>query len=240
MNLKLLIGFLIGTKNLKLKVQFRMQSSKVKILKKIKSAFLKKRGFTVMETVVVLAIFSIAATYSLAIFVQSNQVQKRTANIQRALSDARYVLEVMAREVRMGHIDYSYYEEEGISLAQSNMPLPQGDEILAIRDVDNNPIRFQRAESSPDSERYVIKLYYEVGDEWLDITPEDLNITRLDFYISPEDDPFEWIFGGYLNNKQPRVTIVLETESLHFEGGADSESRLSHFQTTVTSRKYAR
>ncbi|MBT4335206.1 prepilin-type N-terminal cleavage/methylation domain-containing protein, partial [bacterium] len=67
-----------------------------------------KKGFSMMEMVLVLGIFAIATTYALSIFTQSNTVQKRTANIQRSISDARYVLEVMAREFRMGTVDYSY------------------------------------------------------------------------------------------------------------------------------------
>ncbi|PIT90315.1 MAG: hypothetical protein COU22_02845, partial [Candidatus Komeilibacteria bacterium CG10_big_fil_rev_8_21_14_0_10_41_13] len=74
------------------------------MFKKVK----KQSGFTLIEVVVALGIFSIATTYAIGIFVQSNQVQRRTANVQRVLSDARYVLEVMAREVRMGEIDYDY------------------------------------------------------------------------------------------------------------------------------------
>lgn len=185
-----------------------------------------------METVVALAIFTVAATYSLAIFVQSNTVQKRTANIQRALSDARYALEVIAREVRMGQIDYSYYETP-----LGNMPLA----ILAIIDPDNNQLIFRRAESELGSERFVIQFYDTEGEQWLDITPEDLNVIRLDFYITPAENPFLWQpDGGYANNQQPMATIILETESLHSEGNIETEPRVTHFQTTITSRKYSR
>jgi type II secretory pathway pseudopilin PulG len=190
--------------------------------------FKEKVGFTIMETVMVLGVFAIAATYSLAIFVQSNTVQKRTANIQRTLSDARYVLEVMAREFRMGQLDYQYYGE----------PLPEMPvEELAILDQDSNIIRFRRQQIL-ETGRYVVQLYY--NGEWLDITPEDLNIIRLDFYISPEESPWVFQSGGYPNNLQPLLTIVMETESILLEGGAAQEPRLSHFQTTVASRKYLR
>jgi len=191
--------------------------------------FLKeKMGFTIMETVMVLGVFTIAATYSLAIFVQSNMVQKRTANIQQTLADARYTLEVMAREFRMGRLDFDYY----------GSPLPQMPvEELAVIDQDNNTVRFRRSQI-PETERFVVQLYY--NGEWLDITPEDLNVTRLDFYLAPDESPWVFQVGGYPNNFQPRVTIVMETESLLLEGGTVQEPRISHFQTTVTSRKYLR
>lgn len=199
------------------------------MIKKLKN----KRGLTLVEVIVALGIFSIATTYAIGIFVQSNQVQKRTANIQRILSDARYVLEVMAREVRLGHIDYEYYEGQGISL--ENMPLTQEGAVLAIRDVDNNQILFRRQEI--EESRYVIQVYS--GGQWYDITPEDLSVERLSFYISPSRDPFVWDSQAvdYNSDQQPLVTIVLETKSLH----RDLETeKISHLQTTVATRKYTR
>jgi prepilin-type N-terminal cleavage/methylation domain-containing protein len=193
----------------------------------IKSNFRNKSGFTIMETVMVMAIFVIAATYALALFVRSNTVQKRTANIQRTLADARYALEVMAREFRMGTLDYQYYG--GLLPA---MPISD----LALLDSENNPIRFRRAETAPNSGRFVVQLYDDVTSQWYDLTPEDLNVTRLDFYLAPGQDPFTWQTGGYASNEQPVATIILETEGLFVEGGTLSQPRQSHFQTTVASR----
>lgn len=193
-----------------------------------------RRGFTIIETVLAISIFAIATTYSLSIFVQSNSVQKRTANMVRTLSDARYVLEMMAREFRMGQIDYSYYGQP-----LPAMPLSGDNAVLAILDPDNNQILFRRAESTTPG-RYVIQMYNEPTDEWLDITPEDLNVSRLNFYLSPGTNPFIWQAGGYGSNSQPLLTIILETESLLKEGQTMGEARVSHFQTTVASRKYSR
>lgn len=194
--------------------------------------FKEKAGFTIMETVMVLGVFAIAVTYSMAIFVKSNTVQKRTANIQQTMADARYALEVMAREFRMGQLDYQYYYQN------YSQPLPMMPiEELAILNQDNNTVRFRR-QQIPETERYAVQLYY--NGEWLDITPEDINVTRLDFYLAPDENPWVFLTGGYPNNVQPRVTIVMETESLLLEGGAAINPRVTHFQTTVTSRKYLR
>jgi len=193
----------------------------------------EKLGFTLVEMIVALGIFSVATTYAIGIFVQSNSVQKRTANLQRLVADARYTLEVMAREVRLGHIDYQYYQDQGISL--DAMPLTQEGAILAVRDADNNQILFRRALAQ--SSRYVAQVY--AGGAWLDVTPEDLSVERLSFYISPAQDPFIWDSGlvDYPSDQQPLVTIVLETKSLH----PDLETeKISHLQTTIATRKYVR
>jgi type II secretory pathway pseudopilin PulG len=184
-----------------------------------------------MEMVIVLGIFSIATTYALAIFTQSNTVQKRTANIQRSTSDARYVLEVMAREFRMGSVDYDY--------SGYTTPLTSPEDELALLDDNNSPVIFRKALSLG---RQAVQVCYGsvncVSNEWLDITPTNIKVKQLSFYISPVQDPFTWQTGtGYDSDLQPRVTIILETES----NITDSE-RLheSHFQTTISSRKYER
>lgn len=201
----------------------------------IKELRIKKSGFTLVEVVVALGIFAIATTYSVSIFVQSNQVQKRTANEQRLQSDARFVVEVMAREVRLGHLDYAYYAGQGINLAA--MPLTQDGAILAVRDADNNQLLFRRA-ASAEVGRYVVQVFS--GGSWLDITPEDLNVVRLSFYISPSADPLVWsdVLVDYPSDQQPLVTMVLATESLHED--VQGTSNVSYLQTTVTERKYAR
>jgi len=205
------------------------------MFKKVK----KQSGFTLIEVVVALGIFSIATTYAIGIFVQSNQVQRRTANVQRVLSDARYVLEVMAREVRMGEIDYDY---SGYATTGGELDLEQS--VLALRDVDNQPIRFRRQLIAGLPDRYVVQVCSEkevcLADDWLDITPEDLSIERLVFYISPPKDPFTWndSLVDYNYDSQPMVTIVMQSQSLYQE--ADLAERTADLQTTVTTRKYVR
>ena len=189
-------------------------------------------GFTLVEVVVALGIFSIATTYAVSIFVQSNQVQKRTANIQKITSDARYVLEVMSREVRLDHLDYNY--------AGYTLPLTGAQAELALLDVNNQPVRFKRTDDGTG--RFIVQVCEADNcdnDVYYDITPNDLTVEKLDFYVSPAADPFVWEAqqGGYANNQQPRVTIIMQTRSTR----ADLPiPKVINFQTTVTERKYAR
>jgi len=186
-----------------------------------------------METVLVMGIFSIATTYAIGIFVQSNTVQKRTANVQQITADARFVMEVMAREVRMGAIDYGYTGYQ--------LPLEAPQAVLAIKDEDNQPVKFRRY--SADGLRYAVQvcqgadIYCSADDNWLDITPTNLTVERLSFYITPARDPFTWQLPDYYADIQPMVTLVLETKSL---AAGDLEQHESHFQTTVSARSYKR
>ena len=69
-----------------------------KLINKEKS----KKGFTLVEMVVVLAIFSVIITVASTIFVIVVKAQQKT-NLQRQTSqDARYAIETIMREARMG------------------------------------------------------------------------------------------------------------------------------------------
>jgi len=198
----------------------------------IGSRLKSQAGFTVMETVLVLGIFSIATTYAISIFVQSNAIQKRTANVQRTTSDARYVLEVMAREFRMGSLDYTF--------SGYQLPLTDVQSILALRDENNQPVRFRRSEV--EAGRFAVQICSSsetcaAPGDWLEITPPELSVERLSFYLSPSQSPFVWQLPDYAANQQPLLTIVLETKSLLYDPTA---AHLSHFQTTVSSRNYQR
>ena len=163
---------------------------------------------------------------------QSNQIQKRTANVQRITADARYVLEVMSREVRLDHLDYNY--------AGYNLPLAGAQTELALLDVNSQPVRFKRLDDGAG--RFSVQVCEGINclnNVYYDITPADLSVEKLNFYISPEQDPFIWDvnLAQYNNNQQPRVTIVMETKSLNSDVHT---TPVINFQTTVTERKYVR
>jgi len=194
-----------------------------------------KKGFTLIEMVVALGIFAIATTYCVSIFVQSNQTQKRTANIYRVLSDTRYTMEVMAREIRLDRIDYQYYQDQGISL---EFPLVEDLTTLALTNPSGESVMFRRAVVS---DRAVIQMQVMIDDiaTWQDITPEDLSIEKLAFYITPDVDPFIWHEGAtaYGSNEQPKVTIVLQAKSLHPDLTTE---KIFNLQTTISTRTYSR
>ena len=104
-------------------------------------------------------------------------------------------------------------------------------------------MRFGRRQDPSEPGRYAIWINTEpIGypGGWREITPDNLTVERLDFYITPDDDPFTWQDAplGYPYDQQPIVTIVLETKSLL--GDESTEQHISRFQTTVTPRSYQR
>lgn len=61
-------------------------------------------GFTLVEILTSVLIFSIIVTIFSAVFLSSSRLQKKAFNIQQAEENASYILESMAKEIRVGQI----------------------------------------------------------------------------------------------------------------------------------------
>lgn len=67
----------------------------------------KKTGFTLLETVVAMAIFSVVVLTILGIFSKMIQTQYEIYDMQSLQNNARYLMEVFSKEARMAQIDSS-------------------------------------------------------------------------------------------------------------------------------------
>jgi len=191
---------------------------------------MNKKGFTLVEMMVVLAIFSVATVVIIDIFMMASRAERRTLAIQKIQSDARYSLEAMAREIRMDMIDYDYY---GGTINE----VPSG--TLALRDQDDNQIIFKKSsENCPVGTTNCLVVSVDGGTVWESITTIGIDILDLKFYIDPTVDPFEPNAGfTYDSDNQPRVTIVIVA---HGVGGRPDEQQTVYLQTTVSNRIYRR
>ena len=63
-----------------------------------------KKGFTLLEMMVALAIFLMVSLVSVSIFVTAVQNQRRDFMIQNLQDNARYIMEAFSKEVRMSEI----------------------------------------------------------------------------------------------------------------------------------------
>ena len=104
----------------------------------------KHKGFTLVEMLVSLFIFSIVATIVIASFVQMVKVRQETKTIQQDMEDARTAMELMAKNIRMSsnvssnvssNAIYMFnnsqgecisYEISGGAIKQSAMTVPAG------------------------------------------------------------------------------------------------------------------
>ncbi|MFA6255507.1 MAG: type II secretion system protein [Patescibacteria group bacterium] len=224
-------------------------------------------GFTLMEVLVVLGIFSILGVLIIDVFLLALQSQRQVSARQKTLSNLRYVIEDMARQVRTSEIDYASYTGGVIEQPATQLVLiDQEGKRVVYELIDNEEIQLTvDTESAPVT------------------NPTEVKVEKLSFYINPITDPFysERCNGpqgsnGCLNNlectinesadevgfcicsldsdcatkncddqeslclpfnQQPIVTIVLGFKSV---GPRLEEEKVIYLQTTAVSRVYKR
>lgn len=211
--------------------------------------FVSARGFTLMEMLVALSVFSILVVAASDVFILASRAQRKALNMEALQTSARYSMEAMVREVRMGTLDYAYYAERNAE-AETTGPLlgiPETD--LAVTDRDGVRMVFFRSdiEVQDGSAQYcpdptsVPCLLVKVGDEVTPapLSPKGVRVRDAKFYLYPEKDPmtFDFASSGYLINGQPAVTILLSLESTVGRAG---EMDQFYLQTTAVSRAYKR
>lgn len=186
-----------------------------------------KKGFTLSEMLVVMVVFSLLSVALAGIFVQFFNVEKRGFALQKISSDMRFTLEMITREVRMGNIDYRLTGYYG-----GTVPLPTS--TLAILDASDTQTLFGLAGTDCETTNNCYVFVRRNGTDYR-ITPDDLAVNKLSFYVSPDEDPFTLQAAGtYLASEQPRVLVVLE------EKDAQTGEIVLRMQTAISSKIYKR
>ena len=195
------------------------------------------KGFTLMELLVVLTIFSTVVTSATDIFLLVNRSQRKVFGLERAQADARFTVEAITREVRTGAIDYAYYVARGTPIG-----VPEAE--LALIDSTNTSIRFKISDTGTnalcaDAQSTPCLLVTVGTNPAAAITPKNVAVRVAKFYIEPLTDPlaFNIATGSYVTNVQPHVTVVLALET---RGDRQGEQSVVYLQTTATNRGYKR
>lgn len=239
----------------------------------------KATGFTLIEILVVVAVFSVTILIATSVFLLATSAQRRTTLAQKLQGDIRYALETIARDVRYGTIDYDCYKsstgDTTTKLKCDPNDQANGDasiidlhptfgqtKILALQDSVGNRTRYGILADGTG----VLKLQICISrfDEdpntcaslakWQVITPEGVKLYTSTigsfsggtaFYLYPFDSPYATSGAAapdspYTADAQPRVTVVLNTQSVVLDPSQGLVPDAIASQTTVTSRLYAR
>jgi prepilin-type N-terminal cleavage/methylation domain-containing protein len=166
-----------------------------------------KGGFTLVEILVVLVIFSIMLSAIASVFISGIKIQRNAIAQEQLLDQLNYAVEYMGRSIRMAKKSTGSCIEAGTSYDPENS---SATELKFLNEIDNveNCIEFS----------------YDSGDKTIhkDATPltsDDVKITKLLFNVS----------GG--ENEQSRVTILIEAESK----SGDPLQKME-IQTTISAR----
>jgi type II secretory pathway pseudopilin PulG len=184
-----------------------------------------------MEVLVVLAVFSTISVAVADLFLISSRAERRAGSVQQVQADARSALEYMVSEVRTS------------SVAYSRLPAPLASPLaeLIVSKPDGRVYGFA---ASSDPARcgqtalpcLLVTLEENGASESAPLTPADLAVRDLKFYVTPAEDPFLYnpATGAYAADEEPLVTIVL---SLVPVGHPEQSVAV---QTTVATRNYVR
>lgn len=209
-----------------------------------------KRGFTLVEMLVVMTIFSTLILAATDIFIRVQRIQRKAAGLQQIQDVTRFLTTRMTREIQAGSIDYDYYIDSTGNLI-TTIPNTTGDaysitsETLALRTVDGEQLIFTtRPNSSTDflcstiaknPTCFIMAKPFVNQSERAD--PDGYTVKKLRFYITPAKNPFaiDSTTNDYKANAQPRVTIFLSAQAT-----VSGVNFPINIQTTVSTREYQR
>jgi len=177
-----------------------------------------RNGFTLIELIVAVSIFSIAVSSLSALFVTGLRGQRSAIAQQNLVDNARFALERMARQIRMA----------------------QRDETGACTGVTTDRLTFKASASSltfldyrapPKCVRYEltsgkILMYPDLVLQPLvsyEISSSDITVTQLEFLVQG---------GAASDGEQPRITMVFKAEA----GASPQALAKVQLQTTISAR----
>ncbi len=170
----------------------------------------KTKGFTLIEIMIAIALFSTVITAFLGLFTSAFSSQKRSLNISYLLNNASYATEYLSRAIRMAEKDT---DGECLSSPDLNYESTHGGEGIKFLNYNGICEEFYLDGTS-------IKVKKSGNPEYL--TPLNLEIKRLNFEISGESQ---------YDLSQPRVSFTITFKT---KGG---DPQTINIQSTVSQRQ---
>lgn len=179
----------------------------------------KNQGFTLLEIVVVLAIFSVLMLIAADVFMMALSSQRQTALRQETFSQMRYLTEMIARQIRASEIDFTPVDPDDESNPLNNYAL----------DGDSGIDGYETQLSLIDQEGSRISYFVQTGKLKMSLNyaaPVDLTdaqkfkVVKLWFYIDPPTSPFsDERCSAFLEPNGCRPTIECSVDSGIFPSG---------------------
>lgn len=207
-------------------------------------------GFTLVEMLVAVSIFSVVVIVSTDVFIRAQRVQRQAAALEKVQDITRFLLTRMVQEIQTGFIDYAYYAN---SLSADTKTIVSGSEIasetLALENSEGKTMLFtvrrmghtDFGELCSTEETSPCLIIAEVSPDTRHerATPDGYTIQKLAFVITPPVDSLhiDPAKNDYPSDIQPKVTIMLSARG---DVPGIREPIDLAVQTTVSSRAYIR
>ena len=166
------------------------------------------KGFTLIEILVVTAIFGVLITAMAGIFVSALRTERSILASKKVLGQLSYTVEYMSRALRMAEKD------------KTGTCIPSGSNYQI---TGRNGIRFINAIQASECQEFFLddngQLNHETPTGTAYLTSSDITIDNLTFDLSGQTET---------DNLQPFVTIYLEAYT--------AESPITKLQTSISQR----
>lgn len=153
-------------------------------------------GFTLIEVIIAMGVFTMAMTMAITVFVLFVQQQRRTVVQQELQNDSRAVIEQIAQDLREGQAYYPYYETNfsgSFHLLENALDGKDPGNYLVILTTMNEEVRYRL--SSNKLQRCVVTSTVFCTSltptDWADISPGTLTVESFSFLIRPSENPFD-------------------------------------------------
>ncbi|MBU1045563.1 prepilin-type N-terminal cleavage/methylation domain-containing protein [Patescibacteria group bacterium] len=175
--------------------------------KRQKKSHSTKKGFTLVEIVVVTGIFSVLMIAISGIFIAALRAERNVLASKKVLGELSYAMEYMTRALRMADKDNT-----GFCIPSgSNYQLTARSGIKFINILQSGACQEFFADNG--------KIKYATGAEELELTSSNINVSALKFEIINETES---------DNLQPFVTIQIEADT--------PNSAVLRLQTSISQR----
>lgn len=180
-----------------------------------------RAGFTLLETVVAVGMFSLLVILSIGITLGILRAQTKTSDIQSVLDNIRFGLELMTREIRTGN-NLKYIANcgstgQGIEFIDLNISPPAA-RFYYLLDSDGI--------GGPDT---LMRVAMDPGVSTINCS-QTLPLTSSEVLVERFNAKLE---GAGINDGQPRVTFFLKIKSKNPKAELDTSMNI---QTTVVQR----
>lgn len=171
----------------------------------------KQSGFSLVELLVAALIFTFVVMGVSQLFSSALNIQRRASGFQRIQENALFVLESVARAVRVSSVTSGADCSSGIS----------GADTLVIEHPEYGTVTYTY-QTTAEGRGYMTRFADDVGEEET-ITTEDIDVTRLAFCV----------IGAGPDDQQARITIPITLKAVSSQPNAQVEVSM---QTTIVSR----
>ena len=175
----------------------------------------EQKGFTLIEMMVAISLFTIVMTVALGSLLTLIDSNKKAQAIQTLMTNLNHVVDDISRSARTGTA-YHCAPASNLSNLSNPSDCPSGQGLFAFQSSEGDQIVFRLRDSRVEKST-------NGGSTFIPVTAEEIEIENLSFYVSGAP-------GG--DSEQPRAVIVM---SGRISPDTKTETDFT-IQTTVTQR----